>query len=275
MTRRFILCLGASKSGTTWFYSFLKTQASVYPGLRKEFGILDKIFELPSVVTTPPSIRIDSELSRKLALRQAQLEKMSLSLENYVDYFDDLIGAGGFSMDVSPRYLQISTGDLEKVVAAFNARNIETIIVVLLRDPVERLISFGKMVQRDRFIRKKLLIQNYHSLIEIVTRLLQSREFAHDYVSAVRNVGAVQGGAQKLIIPFENAVTPDGYACLAASLKLEAINGFEKKIIHAARADESWNDIDVDALRRLLSDQYEGCLEYFEKTGIAPQWRFL
>ena len=275
MTRRFILCLGASKSGTTWFHNFLKSQPDVYPGLRKEFAILNKLFGFSPVIFPPPTRGINSVLSRKYDLRHSEIERIGASLDSYVSYFDDLIGDGGFSMDVSPVYFMITARDLEKVILAFRARDIEVVIVVLLRDPVLRCISYGKMVQRNRFLKQDLSIQKGMELDEIVPRLVQSSNFSHDYLSVIRNVEAVQEEAKKIIFPFENAVTPEGFKCLASLLGLKTKDDFEKKIIHEDKSGQETGNVDVQVLRQLLFDQYSGCQEYFESKGILPQWHFL
>ena len=51
--RKFILCIGASKSGTTWFYHFLKNQPNFSAGIRKEYNALNKIFLTKHISITP------------------------------------------------------------------------------------------------------------------------------------------------------------------------------------------------------------------------------
>lgn len=152
MKPRFVLCIGASKSGTTWLYNYLAASPHARMGVRKEYGALNQIYQIPTLEWHARPKILDSAFGAKLAQQRDIVAGISNSLENYVTYFDELLQDDFLlTADVSPSYMPIQAEDLRAVIDAFNAKGIAVRVVLLLRDPVERLLSFGRMVKKLKF----------------------------------------------------------------------------------------------------------------------------
>ena len=103
-TKNFILCLGASRSGTTWLYHYLKSINGCDLGIRKEYNALSKIYNLEILDVPLIKPKVNSALAQRITLNHKQLETMSNSLEQYARYFENLLRIKGVkgNLDIIP-----------------------------------------------------------------------------------------------------------------------------------------------------------------------------
>lgn len=275
MKRKFFLCIGASKSGTTWLYKFLCAQKNVNLGIRKEYNVLSKFSGLSPVIPEIPTTKHTSSLSRKAQERSELIKYISGSLSSYVDYFDGLIEDGRFSMDISPSYMNLRHDEISQVVHSFMERGIETSIILLLRDPIDRLISLAKMAQRNRFLRVFYGIHDANRIEKICGHLLVNKLYSYDYVKVIHNLSRVEMATHIKIQPYELLFSSIGFQDFCVSLDLELLDGFYEKDINVARPFVGEiSERDLAGFRSLLDEQYLGCWQYFKSCSSIPPWRF-
>lgn len=276
MKRRFILCIGASKSGTTWLYNYLAASPFARMGVRKEYGALNQIYQIPTLEWHARPKILDSAFGAKLAQQHAIVAGMSNSLENYVTYFDELLQDGSLlTADVSPSYMAIHAADLRDVIDAFHARGIAVRVVLLLRDPVERLLSFGRMVKKLKFEIKGIGSVLETDMAAWLDALLTHTNFGTDYASSIANVVASTAEKERFIYPYEALMTPTGIAALSRVLDVPEMKVFSKRFFNHSpiTATNVLGDYDIQALVNRFAPQYEDCTRYFEGQQISLKWR--
>lgn len=273
MTRKFILCIGASKSGTTWLYHYLRQQSNVALGFRKEYNALCHIFGSPHIDVATPEVRIKSQLGDKIASIQLAHRKMRESVDEYCSYFDSLTPDGGISMDISPSYLSLKSENITEVLLRFIEKGFSTYVVLLLRDPIDRIVSFSKMAKKYKLLRKHLGISDIDTLQDVADKLILDSEFNVDYASSIRNLLMVDTKVKKFIYPYENLMSQEGVAHLSSSLQLERLDGFENEFYNRGESVVEGDITVSDHLRTILSVQYEFCGDFFASQGINLRWR--
>lgn len=276
MKPRFVLCIGASKSGTTWLYNYLAASPFARMGVRKEYGALNQIYQIPKLEWHDRPKVLDSAFGAKLAQQRDIVAGISNSLENYVTYFDELLQDDFLlTADVSPSYMPIQAADLRAVIDAFNAKGIAVRVVLLLRDPVERLLSFGRMVKKLKFEIKGIGSVLETDMMTWLDALLTQTNFGTDYASSISNVVAATAEDERFIYPYEALTTPKGIAALSKALDVPEMSFFSTRVFNSSPISES-NDLgiyDIQVLVDHLAPQYENCRRYFEGQKISLNWR--
>ena len=133
-----ILVIGAQKSGTTWLYNFFKSFKNF-----KTIGVKEYHF----FNNQDKKIRKVISLFRRtvlgnITLRQFfKLTLMFLNEKFYFNHFIKLIEKDTFAADITPAYFNLPSEKLKKIKKAFKKHNINTKIIFIMRDPVDRAIS--------------------------------------------------------------------------------------------------------------------------------------
>lgn len=153
-----ILVIGAQKSGTTWLYNFFKSFENFKTEGVKEYHFFKnqdkKIKRLVSLI-------------RHVVLGTitfGQFFKFTLMLLNekfYFYHFTKLIEKDSFTADITPAYFNLSSEKLKKIKEVFKKNNINTKIIFIMRDPVDRAFSQYNMEIKRRAKYKKLSFKDF------------------------------------------------------------------------------------------------------------------
>lgn len=157
----FVLGAGCQKGGTSWLYDFLARSPEFGRGFAKEAMIFD-VLDVPEHTwqrgrTFEAAARDLAQLGRGEAADARALHRAAMIADPaiYYDYFTALATRPGhrFSMDLTPNYALLSADRFREIRDEFAARGVRTRVVMLLRDPVERIWSQVRMHlrQRNRF----------------------------------------------------------------------------------------------------------------------------
>lgn len=180
MRGTFVLGLGCQKGGTSWLYDYLAESPEYAQGYKKEYHLFDCL---------------DLEVQQKL--RRAQLDRAARSIELavrgesfragrvhwaamygdpdlYYDYFAGLLGPDHVSAtgDLTPAYGMLSAERVGDIRRRFLDRNVRTVGIFLMRDPVERVWSQARMYERQGVRRRG------GSAEDVVARFAQDSRFA-------------------------------------------------------------------------------------------------
>ena len=162
--KTFLLGVGAQKAGTTWLHEELCKNDCFNPGFAKEYHTFDSIYasefiNLPSHwekrlsglsgATDRRSNRHRSELLKRLLFASDS--------EAYFDYFDYLsIREENHVLvgDITPCYTLLSKEAFKAIRSGLASRGFDIKVLLLMRDPVERIWSALRMKHRrnkDKF----------------------------------------------------------------------------------------------------------------------------
>ena len=154
MKKTFILGIGAPKAGTTWLYSYLKSANGFVHGLQKEMHIWDAV-HIPEcrrwlISLGQPTLDIATLLRRE----------MQQHPEAYFTYVEQLLSLENatHTADITPSYAGLSSEQLRFIWNGLQGRGIDTKIVFLMRDPVERCWSMLRMLRSREYLRQ---VNNY------------------------------------------------------------------------------------------------------------------
>lgn len=143
----FILGLGAQKAGTTWLFNSLKAAGVLDKKNKKSYRANEHIKNLLCSDRKPTLISLRSS-------HDWLTWRMQKSESFYFDYFYNIIqsSVSGIAADLTPANSLVSRQNLQAINRSFSVRGIETKLVLLTRDPVERCWSAFCM---HYFLKKK------------------------------------------------------------------------------------------------------------------------
>ncbi|WP_417690106.1 sulfotransferase domain-containing protein [Roseibium sp.] len=137
--QKFVLGIGAQKSGTTWLYEYISKDYRFRRGPVKPKEL--HVWNHREISEFHEKRR---RLTNAFNLSRLYLWRMEKSDYFYFDYFTNLLKHGGIAVDITPAYSGLSQGTLIRINDEFAKRNILLQCVFLMRDPVARCVSgFG------------------------------------------------------------------------------------------------------------------------------------
>ena len=166
----FLLYCGTPKSGSSWIYNYLANHPSCEMPIQKELHVLDRIF-FPRQFGKWNQLRMDrlkgmnSQLSKtsdkqkivRLKKGIAQMfQEFSIvyDIDYYSNFFNSLIRGGKknaiLTGDMTPSYAYLEGKELTIIRELMHAADFEIKIVFAMRDPVDRIYSHLRMVERTQ-----------------------------------------------------------------------------------------------------------------------------
>lgn len=205
--RVFFLGMGMGKAGSTWIYQYLTSLEGVKAGPLKEMRVLSR----------PASgswIRALMELPwYKFEGRQWIHEHFTrlpyrVNREKYYDVFSKLLtGDTRVTGEVSPGNIRISAEALREVRNSFAERGVHVVPILILRDPVDSLISSG--FYKKTVLRKSRYRRDDRSATEIMVSKARDVTGQHDeaYLRAIPRLSEVFSPNETFITLFEDLFT--------------------------------------------------------------------
>lgn len=144
MKKTFVLCVGSSKSGTSWLHQYLSAAPGVYGGPIKEYHVWDAL-------TVPECERYKVSLDKTLYSDTDRLVWMMQNIRGYYfHYFDALLHMPGITttMDITPLYCSLTADTLRDIRDEFRDLDVDLKAVFLMREPVDRCWSHIRMLYR-------------------------------------------------------------------------------------------------------------------------------
>jgi len=193
--RKFILGVGAQKSGTSWVYSQLLKYENFKRPCIKEMHIFDSIY-----IGECAGIResIETKFSKALLKGKDHYEQlpitkrmqMILDQDQYFKYYDGIMNEENcLSADITPSYSGLPVDVLKTIRSEFEKISVEVRVVFLMREPVARLESAIRMYLRTD---KKLEKTSVETMMRRMKRISKSehdnvRSSYRDTVSRIRS----------------------------------------------------------------------------------------
>ena len=141
--KTFLMCVGAQKAGTTWLWHYLRRNPKIDLGFKKSYHVWD-------VLTIPEYEFFKSELETKIIkFHNSYIKPIQLSFMNdpnkYYEYFIERLNSWDITGDFTAQSSALSEETFHQIISKFEANNIETKAIFLMRDPVDRLQSMMRM----------------------------------------------------------------------------------------------------------------------------------
>jgi hypothetical protein len=148
--KRFVLGVGAQKSGTSWLYRYLQAKKNVNLGFSKEYHIWDAKY-----TSVCRRFRV-SWLEALLSEENRKIWLMQNTEHYYFDYFCSILDMKDveISGDITPSYSSLKSEVFGAIKSNFARRNVGISVVFLMRDPAERCISALSMKNKKKKFRK-------------------------------------------------------------------------------------------------------------------------
>lgn len=154
-SRTFALGLGAQKAGTSWLYSYLAESPQYVVGYKKEFHVFDAIdFDPERWERNYRWAAKEIEKARagqRFSAGRIHWGAMTGNTDMYFDYFTGLLASRPrfrLTGDFTPAYASLSRDRVARIKGEFDKRRVRTVGVFLMRDPVERIWSAARMLDR-------------------------------------------------------------------------------------------------------------------------------
>lgn len=144
------LCIGAQKAGTTWLYSMLSQNESIFLPPIKEIHFLDAIYIASHRKWAAAGFeKRAASLSRRPGFRDyfGRVQGLDRTTDAwYRAIFDHPDAAGRISGEITPAYSMLPAAG----IARARAINPEMKLLFIIRDPVDRALSQLRMVATRR-----------------------------------------------------------------------------------------------------------------------------
>jgi hypothetical protein len=276
----FILCIGAPKTGTTWFYHYLKSFECTDPGFKKEYHIFDAV-HLEGTNHCRPEKCLAGNASKggfrkKQEAQEKRLEQFRDNHDDYFDYFASLYSDRiTISADITPSYMGLPAEVLSLINQEFKKRGIQTKVVFFMRDPVSRIISSAKMAQRvgiyagKRFNRNSNIDVILNELCKLPTVIRNS-----NYRNTLRNLDSAFDQQNIHIGIYETMFSRHELERLSSFLGLQSRPDWLHKYFNRASnpGDEEFQPVFTDTFKQLLSEQYAYCFDRFPELTHIENW---
>lgn len=275
MQKSFILGIGAAKCGTTWLFDYLHSHPQFTPGPQKEMHIFknDQSKNLAKNILNLPWHRY---AGRRWALNNLRKAYLQSDWRRYYSIYEKLLASGYEATgDISPSYISLRSEVITSVIDEWKARDVKVVGILLLRDPVERLIS------EFRYLKKMTGANAYRktvtkSLNEIATDFLQNNQAQNDqnYANGIKLMDSCFPSQLRFVELYET-MFKQGFCdsiCDVAGLNYHPAN--LSKIINSTAPEPQPDEETICALRERLAPAYDAAEVYFGAEHLSKHWKF-
>ena len=285
-----LICVGATKAGTSWMYRYLHDHEQCYVRSVKEYHyfstfnpkkLMRQLKILNHLVVQYEARLIEAEaaddiirilnLSRRIDDTKALI--MALSAERsddsaYLEYLQAGRTDETVLLDVTPAYALLEPVEIARI----SALPIRVKLQYLMRDPLERLWSHVRMVAK----RSMKEGQDFVAICQdILKRVLYDQEEAHivtrgDYKSNIARFASVFDGSQLQIGFSENLRDGPKFDSMCAYWGVKATSARQIKPAHVGLAAPFPEGLRRDTLE-FLKAQYDFVADNFAE--LPENWR--
>ena len=267
----FVLNVGAQKSGTSWLRATLKKQKICNLGLMKEYHIWDQ--SAPKEILGTEFNAVTSWIDEA----QASLRERMLQDEDfYFVYFKNLISREcRITGDFTPSYSLLPEDELRQLTRKLVAVGFDVVVVLLLRDPVDRCWSAFRSHYRDldQALPTDGLVEKFRAFYTSPPAIARTRY--DEIILKLRRLGTSKEifeskGDVSLVIQGYEQMMRGEVDAIAQALRLEA-DRLTNPQVYNASPSQSLPDREVTACVSFFSQTYAFCGAQYPK--ITRYWR--
>ena len=255
----FVLGVGAPKAGTSWLHAQLHRQTYADFGFIKEYHIWDAKFNPLSTefVANPFKGERSSNALRRLMQQDDHI---------YTQYFKSLLSDTiWLTGDISPGYSTLDSEVYKRIRDLLESAGFSLKIIYLMRDPVQRIWSSLRMIQRNQASEGHVIEDS-----DLIQRFI-----AHTQSPVQRERTCYDQIVPRLLGSFDpSQVYFDFYEQLFQSQSIEKIGNFIGAKLADVDVEQKVNESKSIALpaelqaqgRKIFSDVYDFCYQTFPET---------
>ena len=267
----FILGIGAQKAGTTWLHRYLTGRPGIFMPPDKELHYFDAVWrpdlvkvdgrligQLKDLAEGVPAAaeRVDAAIMTSL---RSVVDRLEGGQRAYADFFRKRVTIGHTHFgEITPSYAMLPIEGFRQI----RDMHPDVRIIFLMRDPVDRIASAARMVEREQGVPfeavRGMLLQD-----GFVDRTRYDRTIAR-----LRAVFA----ADKLFFGFyETLFRDETIRTLCEFLGIAFVAADYGTRVNEGRAGSNLSGSDVDTLREAFAPVYAFCREEFGST-MPSSW---
>lgn len=278
----FLLGVGAQKAGTTWLYDYLARSDACATGFAKEMTIFD-VLDVPEHTwkadhTFETATKQLGRLSRGEPADGRMLHRTAMMADTsiYFDYFYSLLQKSGttLTLDITPNYALLQADRFRQIRDEFASRGVQTKVVFLMRDPVDRIWSQIRMHLRSRNRREP---DNPHRRSEpdlvLMRHLRPPVELRTRYELTLENLDAAFPGESVHLELYERLFTEPATTDICTFLAIDHHTpDFKHKVNVSPRQVPQLPDDVVSVVAREYRRTYEVVAERMGMDDMSTWW---
>jgi hypothetical protein len=278
----FLLGAGCQKGGTSWLYDYLAHSPACAPGFAKEATIFD-ILDVPDHTWNRTKVLATAaqdlaKLERGEAADPRFLHRAAMLADTaiYYDYYTSLANRPGkrFTMDLTPNYALLPATRFRQIKEQFAARGVQTKVVMLLRDPVDRIWSQIRMHLRQRNLvqpdrphprtEAEIVLQRYaRPTVDLRTR----------YERTLENLDQVFDPPEIHVELYERLFTASSVNKIAEFVGIDARTpNFDRKVNASSRQSIGLPEDVASVVAHHYRDTYSAVAERLGIANIGAWW---
>jgi hypothetical protein len=273
--RTLVLGVGAQKAGTTWLHRYLEESPAFAAGFRKEYHVFDTV-DVPSatwsrnrVITLAERALADLKEGRPADAEVLHRISMCGNPAYYYDYFSALLRRDPerhVTADITPAYALLPESRFREIRDELGARDVRTVPVFVMRDPVERIWSQGRM-QHQRAGAPE------GSAEDLVRRRYADEAFAarSEYHHTIDALDAAFGDDVHYAF-YERLFTDGSVAALCAAIGIPPHPARYDERPNAARGDEELPERLAEEIATHLAEVYRRVAARFPDEDLSALW---
>ena len=273
--KTFFLGIGAAKSGTSWLYDYLNSHPEVSPGPIKEMHVLNSAGNqgFLKAVHQLPWHRFSGRKWLKENLWKAYYRA------NWDRYFSVYCRALKTNCkatgEISTSYLSIDVNTLNFVKQRFMGIGVRTAGILVLRDPIEQLISslkFKKRLSKENKYKESIDL----SLDVMFSRAIEniSETQANHYESALSAITQAFDEEARFVELYENLFNQESLDHLCDRLMIARFPGRFAKRVNETITTESVCSFDVQTARNILDPAYRATAKFLGEDHVNEHWKY-
>lgn len=273
--KKFVLGLGAQKSGTTWLHYYLSEQPFSDFGFKKEYHVFDAVTLGPCAHFYKRTVRKVKKGFKRGKPDCDAIYKLNFMLnpESYFDYFASKLENEPIELtgDITPSYSGLSVETLETINSEFGKRGVTVFPIFLMRDPVYRLQSRvrmharkdGKILNKQQELRR---MKNHQGT--------DGDNYRSTYQTTLSNAYTVFGRKNVYVQLYEDLFTPASTQKLGQFLKVDLEPApFETKK-NVSKTNNNLTNAEYDTFREIYKPVYDEVARLTD-LDIDTHWKYI
>jgi len=273
MAKTFFLGMGQGKAGSSWLYDYLVSHPQVEGGCLKEMHTLD-FPEYHSILKSAANIPWHKFEGRRWLREQYTKAWYRVSWDRYFDHFEGkLSGDTHVTGENSPTNQFVSTETLRRVKDEFGRRNIRTVPLFVMRDPVDRLYSNARYISmRSRTSRYKSdLGSDYENIFINLVNKPRERRYAN-CGQTLDNLKEVFGPNNSSIHFYENLFKEESIASICQALGLNYQPADFANRVNPSPVGKELSPTTIKNAVLQFKTEYEGVAKHFGWDSVKKFW---
>jgi len=273
MGKTFFLGMGQGKAGSTWLYEYLLSCPSVTGGCLKEMHTL-AFPEYHSIVKSVINMPWYKFEGRRWLHEQYTKAWYRVNWDRYFDHFEERLSTGAqVTGEISPSNQFVTTDVLQKVKDEFERRNIRTVPIFVMRDPIDRLYSNARYISmRSKDSRyKKDMGNNYEEIFKNILNNPKERKYAN-YNQTLKNIKDVFEEKDILILFYENLFNNESIISICQTLNIRYHPANFAKRVNPSPVGKGLSQATILNSVLHFKSEYEGVAEHFGWESVNKFW---